>query len=205
MSSGLPILNKAPDWIPERSDYLTLWHGCTSRDAAAIRKRGIDLSLCRADSDFGQGFYLTSLRRQARHWAWFRFYGLTPREQGGNTAQLLKFRVSRDAFRDLKTLSFVLGDYNNLDFWSLVHHCRVSPPAGSAGQSHHRYPGAVASPDWWYDVVVGPVSAFWAQRVSMNDSDQFSFHTPNAVAVLDQLIALHNNHNDRDSFDIVPV
>jgi hypothetical protein len=181
MSTGVAILNKAPDWLPDRSDYLTLWHGCTSRDAATIQAHGIDLTRCRADSDFGQGFYLTSIRRQARHWAWFRYFGMTPQQQQGNTAQLLRFRFPRVDFTGLKTLCFVLGDYNNLDFWSLVQHCRISTPVGTAGQSHHRYPGAVTSPDWWYDVVIGPVSAFWTQRVCMNDSDQFSFHTPDAI------------------------
>ncbi len=42
----------------------------------------------------------------------------------------------------------------------------------------------------WYDVVSGPVAAFWDQRVAMQDSDQFSFHTRAAVAVLRDSIVL---------------
>src|SRR5207253_3837631 len=33
-----------------------------------------DLTAGRVDRDFGRGFYTTTLEKQARHWAWLRFY-----------------------------------------------------------------------------------------------------------------------------------
>ncbi len=102
-------------------------------------------------------------------------------------------------------MCFVLGDYDDLDYWSLVQHCRQSPPTGSPGQHHHKYPGAISSPDWWYDLVVGPVSAFWAQRVTMADADQFGFHTDDAIEILQKLINRFQDLGDHDAFALIPV
>ncbi|HYV34239.1 MAG TPA: hypothetical protein VE988_00960 [Gemmataceae bacterium] len=80
----------------------------------------------------------------------------------------------------LLSLAFVTGSYDNEDYWSLVQHCRQSTPA--TVYNHARLPGA------WYDVVLGPVAAFWQQRVAMQDADQFSFHTKAGIDILDALI-----------------
>ncbi len=180
---------------------MTLWHGCTARDAVQIQKK-IDLNKSRCDADFGRGFYLTSLERQARQWAWYRFYSLSPRQRSGTTAQVLKFRVPRAKLARLEFLAFVLPSYDNLDLWSLVQHCRQSPPA--PGHHHHNHPDASARPDGWYDMVIGPVAAFWQQRVAMVDADQISFHTKKAVDILQGLIKSGNSGN-HDDFAIVPV
>ncbi|SRR5712692_3983659 len=47
---------------------------------------------------------------------------------------------------------------------------------------NHRCP-----PTGWYELVVGPVAAFWTQRVAMNGADQISFHE-NGIKVLNDLI-----------------
>lgn len=188
------ILNAAPPWQSPRSEYVVLWHGCTAIDKAGMEKHGISLATCAVDTDFGRGFYTTTVERQARHWAWRRFYDWqkeNPRETG-NQAVVLRFRMRRHSpnkkkvasfehgIDELLLLSFVLGDYANEDYWSLVQHCRQSTPTAI---HDHRRP-----PKHWYDVVSGPVSAFWSQRVAMADTDQMSFHTKAGIRILDGLI-----------------
>jgi hypothetical protein len=132
----MKILNPAPPWGPPRSDRLVLWHDCTAFDKDAIERSGIDLKFCAADTDFGRGFYTTTLERQARQWAWNRFYKLQKGDpKTKNYPVVLRFRVRRYSvsktspaldcgLADLESLAFVIGDYNNDDFWSLVQHCR---------------------------------------------------------------------------------
>jgi len=148
------------------------------------------------DNDFGRGLYTTTLERQARQWAWERFYkwqAENPRKSG-NQPVILRFRVRRfsdpnrplteslaahDGLDRLRSLQFVRGHYFDLDYWSFVQHCRQSTVAdirnhGCAGNS-------------WYQMVCGPVAAFWTQRVAMADSDQFSFHD-DGIDLLNALI-----------------
>ena len=187
----MKILNPAPPWGPPRSDRVVLWHGCTAFDKDAIERSGIDLKFCAADTDFGRGFYTTTLERQARQWAWNRFYKLQKGDpKTKNYPVVLRFRVRRYSvsktspaldcgLADLESLAFVIGDYNNDDFWSLVQHCRQSTP----GNDHDHK----KEPSGWYDLVSGPVAAFWDQRVAMDDADQFSFHV-GGIAILNALI-----------------
>jgi hypothetical protein len=189
----MPILNPAPPWQPDRSEYVILWHGCTVFDKNNIEKHGIDLKQCAVNTDFGRGFYTTTLERQARHWAWDRFLDWQARNPGviGNQPVVMRFRVRRytlarrkgpldDGLDKLKSLAFVIGEYNAEDYWSLVQHCRQSTPVAI---NNHRRPSS-----GWYDLVSGPVAAFWDQRVPMQDSDQFSFHTKTAIGLLNALI-----------------
>jgi hypothetical protein len=196
----VPILHAAPDWQPDLSDYLILWHGCTALDKNKIEASGIDLSYCAVDTDFGRGFYTTTLERQARQWAWTRYYDWQARNPTatGNQPVVLRFRVRRYSTRSrpkkpgkgldkLLSLQFVRGDYDSDDFWSLVQYCRKSVPAnprtGQPAVVHdHKRP-----PSGWYEMVSGPVAAFWKQRVAMSDADQFSFHE-GGVDVLQALI-----------------
>jgi len=187
------ILNPAPSWQPDRSEYLILWHGCTAFDKTAIQANLIDLNHCAVDTDFGRGFYTTTLERQARQWAWGRFYKwqlLNP-SGTGNQPVTLRFRVRRygkvgsrravdRGLDQLASLVFVLADYHYEDYWSLVQHFRQSTQSVI---NDHRHPNG-----GWYDLVSGPVAAFWEQRVAMNDADQFSFHTKKGVQLLNALI-----------------
>jgi hypothetical protein len=197
----VPAQFAAPSWQPDRSDYVILWHGCTVLEKNAIEAGGIDLSRCAVDADFGRGFYVTTLERQARQWAWERLYDWEHDHPTatGNQPVVLRFRVRRysltprmsdldDGLDKLLSLHFVRGDYDNDDYWGLVQHCRRSvpadPAAGVAEVVHdHRHP-----PTGWYELVSGPVSAQWAQRVAMAGSDQLSFHG-DGLALLNALIA----------------
>lgn len=194
---------KAPEWASARSEFVVLWHGTTSVAREAIERR-IDLTKCAVDTDFGRGFYLTTLERQAKLWAWEQFTKWKEKHTEDARPLVMRFRVRRfTAGKDprrpaergldrLSSLQFVRGGYENEEFWSLVQHCRSSiPPDAKTGRKavirdHKRGPRGRG----WYDVVVGPVAAFWDQRVAMQDSDQFSFHTLAAVATLQDLIAL---------------
>lgn len=64
-----PLYSPAPPWVPTRSQEIILFHGCTSHDKALIDQHGIDLSYSRVDTDFGRGFYTTTILYQARQWA----------------------------------------------------------------------------------------------------------------------------------------
>lgn len=193
-----PILNPAPLWQPDRSEYVILWHGCTELDKINIEKYRIDPACGRVDADFGRGFYTTTREQQARHWAWKRFeeWKANPANAGkSNRPVILRFRTPRYGLQgrgrgldELNSLNFVLGNYDNEDYWSLVQHCRQSVPANPllgrpAVVNDHR-----RSPDGWYDLVGGPVAAFWKQRAALQDADQLSFHTDAAVTILNDLI-----------------
>lgn len=189
----IPLLFPAPPWAPSRSAYQVLWHGCTDSDKDGIEQTGrIDLGRCAVNTDFGRGFYLTTLERQARQWAWERFYDSQAKGEKPKHPVILRFEVPRyaipgDRFErgmaDLRSLAFVRGDYDNEDYWSLVQHCR---------QSVHPHANTHERPrSGWYDMVSGPVAAFWRQRVAMLDADQFSFHE-GGVDLLDDIIRRGN-------------
>lgn len=184
------ILDPAPPWSLERSAYVILWHGCLESDRANIEANGIDPTLGRVDADFGRGFYTTTVERQAKQWAWQRF--LLWKDDPANVRLrnypvVLRFRVPRYGHKGriqgldrLLSLHFVLGRNDNEDYWSFVQHCRQSTREGIR---NHGRPAT-----GWYDIVAGPVSAFWQQRVTMEGADQMSFHTSAATAILNKLI-----------------
>jgi hypothetical protein len=189
---------------PGRADreHILLWHGCLGRDAISIAQNGVDPTKGRADTDFGGGFYLCSRRRQAEYWAWERHRSLTLSQQTqfGSNPIVLRFRVRRADLAALEALHFfVLDDHDNEDFWSLVHHCRGSAPPLI---NNHKHTNS-QTPDRrnWYDLVVGPVAAFWRQRVALSGDDQISFHTHYAAGMLTHLIRTGNS----DDFRLVAV
>lgn len=168
---------------------MELWHGCVGSDANAILTSGVNPAAGRPDTDFGTGFYLTTLRRQAEHWAWLKYYSLAPAQQatsGGPVA--LRFAISPPQLALLESLVFVRGDYHYGDYWSLVQQCRQGTAA--APNNHKNTPHTAPNNANWFDVVYGPVSAFWQQRLAIPDSDQISFHTTAAAAVLTNLIGI---------------
>jgi hypothetical protein len=181
----LPILYPPPNWPAGPDHCIILWHGCTSDDLVSMRNNGIDPTLGKIDVDFGRGFYTTTIERQARHWAWKRFFDVplasrTPLTQ----PMILRFRVPLDELGNLAALHFVGGDFDDEPFWSLVHHCRQT--STNPGRTHNH-------PDpkrqGWYDIVTGPVADFWWQRSTMARADQVSFHTTAATRILDRLMA----------------
>src|SRR5581483_8866529 len=164
------LLSPAPEWVGGRTEFVVLWHGCTALDKDAIEAGGIDLARCAVNTDFGRGFYTTTLERQAREWAWERrrSWGRGRGRGRANPPVVLRFRVRRytrtprqsaldDGLDRLASLHFVRGDFEAEEYWSLVQHCRRSTPArpasGRAAVVHdHRRP-----PTWWYQLVTGPV------------------------------------------------
>lgn len=153
---------------------IDLYHGTTQSAAQAIVSSGIALAWCSSLTDFGQGFYTTTLERQAITWAYTRAALV------GGTPAYIRFRVSRDALSELETLFFVRGSFDAEDFWSFVFYCRTGNPG-------HQHGGGLS----FYDVVVGPVAAFWQQRLAIQDVDQVSFHTENAIDLLEKSVNGH--------------
>jgi hypothetical protein len=92
--------------------------------------------------------------------------------QPSTAPAVIELTISRVSLAALDALVFVRGDFDAEDFWSLVHHCRKG--ALDHGRSSSGY----------YDVVYGPVAAFWNQRMIVADADQISFHTARAENVL---------------------
>lgn len=145
-----------------------LYHGTVEVFARAIVSGGAKVNLGRTGTDFGPGFYTTTLERQAKTWA----HQLAIRRKGTRAA-VVAIEVDRDALASLDTLTFVRGDFDAEDFWSLVVHCRGGAVnhARVGGRSH-------------YDAVIGPVASFWRQRLLIQGVDQVSFHTAAAERVL---------------------
>jgi len=144
-----------------------LYHGTLDIHAASVL-RGVQISLGRSNTDFGRGFYTTTVERQALAWAW----QLAQRRPGTQPA-VICFDVDRDALAGLESIWFVRGSFDADEYWSLVFH-------GRGGAIDHGRPG----PDKWYDVVIGPVAANWWQRQTIHDADQVSFHSAKGAALL---------------------
>lgn len=178
------LLDPPQPWTGQRSRYVILWHGCTSSDKEKIEAAGIDPTVGRPNPDFGRGFYTTTIEHQARQWAWKRFRDRHIRRRGKFQPVVLRFKVDRHKLSRLKWLGFIDGRYTNEDFWSFVQHCRTS-----SAEDIHDHGGSVAEDgSRWYDVVSGPVAAFWEQRSTLHDADQISFHTRKAAQVLTDLV-----------------
>ena len=164
-----------PSFIPISwtSQPLTLYHGTVDTHVPSILK-GVNVNRGLPNTDFGRGFYTTTVERQALSWAWQLSLRLPGTHPG-----IIRYDVDRDSLANLECLWFVRGSFDADDFWSLVFHCRT-------GGSNH---GSTTSPGW-YDVAIGPVAASWRQRLTIYDADQVSFHTDCAAKVL-------NNSNPR--------
>jgi hypothetical protein len=159
------MLYPPPLW---RNRAIRLYHGTTLEDAEVILAEGVAVERGAVRRDFGRGFYTTTLQRQARNWA----VDVT-KERGSSAAAVVRIDVARESLAMLETLAFVRGDFQASDYWSFVVHCR-------SGDADH----GLRSAQGMYDVVIGPVAAYWKQRATMDDSDQFSFHTVAAEAAL---------------------
>jgi hypothetical protein len=155
---GIPIWN---------GQDIFLYHGTLDVHVASILQ-GINLNMCKPLRDFGRGFYTTTNRAQAERWA-IDLSVQTP----GTTPAVVEFTVSRNSIALLDILFFVRGTPAAVDFWSFVQFCRTH--ATDHGRAH-------AS---WYDLVAGPVTGSVRKQTIIPDGDQISFHTANAILVLD--------------------
>jgi hypothetical protein len=164
--SSRRMLYPPPGW---RNPVVRLYHGTTADAARDIVRDGVTISRRLARRDFGRGFYTTTLQRQAANWAFE-----VASERRARSAAVVRFDVARESLAALAMLAFVRGDFHAVDYWSFVAHCR-------SGATDH---GLRSCTHGMYDVVAGPVAAFWSQRVAMSGSDQLSFHTAAAETAL---------------------
>lgn len=151
---------------------ITLYHGTLTRHVASIHA-GINPAMGRPYTDFGIGFYTTTLIDQARSWAWEAKEQAIMAGDPAATGSVLAYTLGREKAAALDTLAFVRGDWDAEDFWSFIFHCRHGLPGHGRG-----------GPSPWYDIVYGPVAAFWRQRALIAGADQVSFHTTAAARLL---------------------
>lgn len=160
-----PIVFPPSPWA---NQDIIVYHGTVDRFAAAIVSGPILVSLGKPCTDFGPGFYTTTLQRQAQMWA-----AQISATRPGTSPAVIEITIKRLSLATLESIAFVRGDFDADDYWSLIHHCRK-------GALDHGRP----SPASYYDIVYGPVAAFWNQRMIVSDADQISFHTASAERVL---------------------
>jgi hypothetical protein len=153
---------------PWSNPDLELFHGTTLGAAGVIIDSGVDVRRSRPDCDFGVGFYCTTVERIARRRAVDKA-GVKQEEPA-----IVHLSVPRTDLAALSSLSFVRGERDALDFWSLVHFFRN-------GQAQR--PGVDLAALFPYDVVYGPI-VLWRTQQPMKGSDQVSFHTRAAQELL---------------------
>lgn len=165
MTTIAPI-RQPPAWANQN---IALYHGTVDTQVPSLLAR-VDPTKGRKGTDFGIGFYTTTLERQAYAWAWTRSL------QAGARPAVIRFDVDRDSLASLDCLWFVRGSYDADDFWSLVLHCR---------QGRHAHGRTKMGVQNYYDIVIGPLVANWRFHSTYYDSDQVSFHTVKAAGILD--------------------
>ena len=138
---------------------ITVYHGTDNMSAASIRG-GINPVYFRPRTDFGAGFYVTTVLHQAQQWANQR-----ARRIGNAQAEVLEYHLDRSAVETQRHLAFNL---DGTDYWDFVTFCRT-------GAANH---GPARS--WPYDVVYGPVS-LWPQQLVLANCDQLLLSDPNAL------------------------
>lgn len=162
---------------------MILYHGSNTR----IQE--IDLSLCRPYKDFGRGFYLTSIAQQAREMA-----KRTTRIQGTGEPCVTVFELDDD-WRNagLNALCF---DGPSKE-WALF-------IMNNRDRNFSDLTSTLCNLQNQYDIVYGPVAndaivtsfqLYQDGRISLDElvrrfryrdfSDQYSFHTPQALQLLD--------------------
>jgi hypothetical protein len=109
---------------------LVLYHGTDDRSAQNIMQNGVDLNYCKALSDFGRGFYLTTWLHQAKNWANVRCRRL---RRSAPTrppiATVLSYAIDRAEIARPEVLVFI-SEGSNPDYWDLVEHCRLGRSGG---------------------------------------------------------------------------
>jgi len=166
----LPIVFPPPLWT---NQDVVVYHGTIDTYVGALTSGAVRVASGRTGTDFGPGFYTTTLLRQAHMWA-----AQIAAAKPGTAAAVVQYTLKREDLAGLETLAFVRGDFDAEDFWSFIHYCRH-------GATNHARGGSSI----YYDLVYGPVAAFWNQRMIIADADQISFHSSNAEAVLNSAAA----------------
>jgi hypothetical protein len=157
-----------PGWTNQE---MVLYHGTTAAAAREIAAGKIALHHGRRGVDFGPGFYTTTIEAQARRWA-ARRAGLS-----GRKAAVVEMLLRREEVASLQFMAFVDKDARAEQFWAFVHYCR-------SGATDHGRDLQGTSALGYYDVVFGPVAAYWNRSMEIGRADQVSFHTEEAVRLL---------------------
>lgn len=143
------------------ADTVDLYHATTAERAASIRANGIDLARARPNTDFGPGFYTTRNPVQAEAWA-------ARLQKAGSPSEVLHYQVPANEFAGLNGLTF---EGPTPGWEDLVRSQRLlgGPPHG-------------------YDFVEGPmvgnVRGAWGGGTLDPWGNQVSFHTPDAIDLL---------------------
>jgi hypothetical protein len=141
---------------------IVLYHGTNAQYADAIIADGVNVKHGLATrGDFGIGFYCPTILSQAKEWA-------SKNQRLKGEPAIIAFDIPRDELATLNFLSFVLAEKNSDDFWNFVQFCREHGIAHGRNRDTH--------PDG-FDVVCGPMSSDYEQRIPMRHMDQISFHT----------------------------
>jgi hypothetical protein len=170
--------------FPKPRETLTLYHGTIRRDAEQMIKGGIDITLCDANADFGAGFYTTSWIKQARKRAKQRasMETILPSEPA-----VLSVEIAIAELRSMQTRAFAGLCWDDANgYWEFVR--------------WHRWMGRRNSsfrPNDPFDIVIGPVAVEGYDRaVQLKEckvlrfGDQISFHTPDALALINGRLSL---------------
>ena len=159
---------------------MKLYHGSSS----VVSEPRIGFS--RANLDFGQGFYATSIRSQAERWARRKAF-----MDGSDTAIVNEFEL--EDTRSLKTLEFKEADERWVDF---VCQCRRG---GTQYKSYDLIIGGVAD-DKVYEAVNMYFKGLWDMETTLNAlrfyevNDQYCFVTQQAI---DQTLAFVTSYEVR--------
>src|SRR3954466_2394934 len=105
--------NIPPAWS---NGPLVVYHGTLATHAATIQAHGVNPLKGRLGTDFGPGFYTTTVERQARSWAFHLAAASTVAGVKGSTGAVVELEVDRDALARLDSIAFVRGDYDAEDF-----------------------------------------------------------------------------------------
>jgi hypothetical protein len=145
-----------------------LYHGTLLISAEEIVRDGVNITLGRATTDFGRGFYTTTDEQAAREWSNRKV------ERLRGEPSMVRMVVDRLALSRLHSIVFIRGSASAEDYWTFVRHCR-------AGMPHDPATGG------YYDVAYGPVAKVWSvdrKSAVWADYDQISFHTQAAQDIL---------------------
>ena len=143
-----------------RAPTVEVFHGTLEAEIDAIQ-RGVSVRRGFPFTDFGRGFYTTSLEAQARRWATQRV------DTAGGCGAIIRFEIDTEALEQFSVLDLAHADG---EFWEIVDRYRVDQDREPHG----------------YDIVVGLVAKSWGRsRVVHPVMDQISFHTADVVRLLD--------------------
>lgn len=151
-----------------------VYHGTILDYARDIVNNGINLARQRADTDFGQGFYVTTQWTQAQVWA----QGVQDLHKGATLPAIVVFYIEPNDWNPLSGLIIKAWPSADARGERLVSQCRqiTGSPSKSTPTLPHKY-----------QYIYGPVyKAPWSSPRPLPGKDQLSVHDLTAAQVLHQ-------------------